>query len=293
MPPSVKQLSDEPGPVHAGRVGAVRLDPEMLDAGHDDEPPEQHDVPVTGELSPVHEAALRGLNFVVALVSLVLLAPVLVVIAIAVKLDSRGPVFYRQIRVGVDRRNRSDDREGQDEDRRTGDLGGLPFVMYKFRTMRVDAEEKSGPTWASPDDDRTTRVGRLLRKHRLDELPQLWNVVGGDMAVVGPRPERPLFFQSLRDRIPRYPRRQTVPPGITGWAQINQDSDQCVDDVERKVLYDLEYLERRSLWFDAGVMIRTPWFMIRRDLLTSTGDPDEPDADAGAGTSALGAESTA
>lgn len=251
-------------------------------------------VPVTGELSPVHEAALRGLNFSVALVSLALLSPLLLVIAIAVKLDSRGPVFYRQIRVGVDRRNRGEASEGGGEDRRTGNLGGVPFVMYKFRTMRVDAEEKSGPTWASPDDDRTTRVGRFLRKHRLDELPQLWNVLWGDMAIVGPRPERPLFFQSLRDRIARYPRRQTVPPGITGWAQINQDSDQCVDDVEQKVLYDLEYLERRSLWFDAWIMIRTPWFMVRRDLLASTGGPDEPDADSGAGgPSAFGAESTA
>ena len=255
-------------------------------------PSTEYEVPVTGELSPVHEAALRGLNFIVAAVSLTLLSPVLLLIAVAVKLDSRGPVFYRQLRIGVDRRARGDG-DDEDDDRRTGDLGGVPFVMYKFRTMRVDAEEGSGPTWAAPDDDRTTRVGRFLRKHRLDEIPQLWNVLWGDMAIVGPRPERPLFFQTLREQIARYPRRQTVPPGITGWAQINQDSDQCVDDVQRKVQYDLEYLERRSLWFDAWIMIRTPWFMVRRDLLSRPEEADEPDSDGDAGASAIGARSTA
>lgn len=269
-----------------------RPGPGVLDLRHKGDGRPEDDVPVTGELSPVHEAALRGLHFAVAAVSLTLLAPLFLVIAVAVKLDSPGPVFYRQIRVGVDRRNRGDADEADDADRRTGNLGGVPFVMYKFRTMRVDAEEQSGPTWASPDDDRTTRVGRFLRKHRLDELPQLWNVLRGDMAIAGPRPERPLFFQSLRDRIPRYPRRQTVPPGITGWAQINQDSDQCVDDVESKVRYDLEYLERRSLWFDAWIMVKTPWFMIRRDLLAQSEESDEPDADSGSGRTVMGAEST-
>lgn len=237
----------------------------------------QSDAPTTprstGELSPLHEAALRALNFSVALVSLLVLSPLLLAIAVVVKLTSAGPVLYRQIRVGVDRRGRSEqDGTGSDDgSRRTGDLGGVPFAIYKFRTMRVDAEEDSGPTWASPDDDRTTPVGHFLRRHRLDEIPQLWNVIRGDMAIVGPRPERPLFFQTLREQIARYPRRQTVPPGITGWAQINQDSDQSVDDVQRKVRYDLEYLERRSLWFDAWIMIKTPLFMIRRDLLSRPG----------------------
>lgn len=236
--------------------------------------------PVTGELPPLHEGALRALNLVAALVGLVLISPLLLAIALAVKLDSRGPVLYRQLRVGVDRRRRGEE-ERSDPSRRTGDLGGVPFVIYKFRTMEVDAEEGSGPTWAAPDDHRTTRVGCFLRRHRLDELPQLWNVVRGEMAIVGPRPERPLFFQKLREEIDRYPHRQTVPPGITGWAQINRDADRSVDDVHEKLRYDLEYLERRSLWFDTYIMLKTPLVMLRRELLTRRGsshaDRGEPD----------------
>lgn len=249
---------------------------------------EERPTPVTGELSLLHEAALRALNFVVALAGGVLAAPLIAAIAVAVKLDSRGPVLYRQIRVGVDRRRRGEEKEGgRPSSRRTGDLGGVPFVIYKFRTMRVNAEEGCGPKWAEPEDDRTTRVGRFLRRHRLDELPQLWNVLRGEMAIVGPRPERPLFFQKLREEIARYPRRQTVPPGITGWAQINQDADRCVDDVQQKLRYDLEYLERRSLWFDAWIMLKTPLVMLHRELLSGGDDArDAADYDHQAGSAA-------
>jgi lipopolysaccharide/colanic/teichoic acid biosynthesis glycosyltransferase len=227
------------------------------------------------DLEPVHEAALRALNYVVALVGLVLTSPLMLAIAVAIKLDSRGPVLYRQLRVGRDRRQQEGPEivDGDGPNRRTDDLGGRPFCLYKFRTMHEDAEADTGPTWSSPGDDRTTRVGRFLRRHRLDELPQLWNVLKGDMALVGPRPERPLIFQRLRQQIGGYTKRQTVRPGITGWAQINRASDRAVDDVERKLRYDLEYVERRSLGFDARVMLRTPLVMARPGLLD--GEPDD------------------
>lgn len=220
-----------------------------------------------GERGPVHEAAIRALNFAVAALSLVLTAPLLLLIAVAIKLDSEGPVLYRQLRVGVDRRRGQDDEEPSGAGQRTGDLGGRPFVLYKFRTMRRDAEEHTGPSWSGGDDDRVTRLGRFLRRHRLDELPQLWNVLKGEMAVVGPRPERPVFFQKLRDTFDAYPKRQTVPPGITGWAQVNRDSDTSLGDVQHKLRYDLEYLRRRSFWFDLYVMLKTPVVMVRREMV--------------------------
>ena len=226
----------------------------------------------TDGLGSLHSAALRGLNVLVALVGLVLTAPLLLVIGIAVKLDSPGPVFFRQLRVGVDRRGGGPARAGSRADRRTDDLGGRPFVIYKFRTMHVDAEATCGPTWASRDDARTTRVGRFLRRHRLDELPQLGNALKGDMAIVGPRPERPAFFHQLRREFHEYPRRQSVLPGITGWAQINRETDQSLCDAEKKLRYDLEYLERRSLWFDAYIMLATPLVMLRRDRLGGASD---------------------
>lgn len=208
----------------------------------------------------------RGLNVAVAAAALVLLLPLMVLIALAIKLDSRGPILYRQLRVGLDRRDDGSARRGG---RRTADMGGKPFVMYKFRTMEVDAERESGPVWASEEDDRTTRVGRFLRHYRLDELPQLWNVLKGDMAVVGPRPERPKFVDALRREIDDYPRRQKVPPGITGWAQINRETDRCVEDVREKLQYDLDYVERRSVWFDFQIMLRTPVVMLNRDRVRS------------------------
>ncbi|MFW6193278.1 MAG: sugar transferase [Gemmatimonadota bacterium] len=232
-----------------------------------------------GQRTPVHEAALRALNFTVAALSLVVLAPVFLLIAVAIKLDSDGPVFYRQLRVGVDRRRDELDAPGESDGRRTGDLGGRPFAIYKFRTMEVDAEDGLGPTWSGQEDDRITRVGRFLRKHRLDELPQLWNVLKGEMAIVGPRPERPLFFQKLRKTFDAYPKRQTVPPGITGWAQVNRDADQSLDDVLHKLRYDLEYLERRSVWFDVYIMLKTPIVMVKREILagrSSTEDNNGP-----------------
>lgn len=223
--------------------------------------------PSERRLGPLHEAASRALDKLVALVVLVVASPLMLVIALAIKMDSNGPVLYRQLRVGKDRRRRTPITDDGDPDRRTGDLGGRPFVLHKFRTMHVDAEADCGPTWSGSDDDRTTRVGRFLRRHRLDELPQLYDVLRGEMSIVGPRPERPGFFQQLRQEIERYRWRQTVRPGITGWAQINRPGDGSVEDVERKLRYDLEYLERRSLWFDLWIMIRTPLVMARPELI--------------------------
>ncbi len=196
----------------------------------------------------------RALNVIVAAVALVLVAPLFVLISFAILLTSRGPIFYYQTRVGLDRRW---NRKPSHADVRTHDLGGRPFNMYKFRTMVVDAERAGQEVWAAPNDPRVTFVGRILRVTRLDELPQLLNVLAGDMNVVGPRPERPAFFASLRETIPHYRLRQRVMPGITGLAQINQSYDTCFDDVRRKVDYDLEYLHQRSVRKDLAIMART------------------------------------
>ena len=228
-----------------------------------------------------------ALNFGITLAVLVLFMPVFILIAIAVKLDSRGPVLYRQVRVGLDGRSigrrgvgrRSDDMgespSGDDvanerrasarvRARRIDNIGGQPFVLYKFRTMKVDAEAETGPIWAAQDDHRVTRVGRWLRRYRLDELPQFWNVGKGDMAIVGPRPERPSLVRKLRRELPSYAMRQLVPPGITGFAQVSRGADQTVEDVKKKLDYDLEYLGRRSARFDLQIMLRTIPVMLRR-----------------------------
>lgn len=220
--------------------GGPRLDPEP---------------PVGREIGPVEEFLLRLANLTVAVVALVILLPVILVIMVLVRLDTPGPIIYRQLRVGLDRRGRLDTRDSTG--RRVNDLGGRPFMIYKFRTMRVDAEFDSGPVWARTDDDRATRVGRFLRRTRMDEIPQFWNVLKGDMAVVGPRPERPNFVLELQKEIDGYRLRNRVKPGITGWAQVNRPSDRTVEDVREKVDYDIEYVQRRSLWFDVLIMLKT------------------------------------
>ena len=157
----------------------------------------------------------------------------LLIVALLVKLTSRGPVFYTQERVGLDRRAAR--APAPEPPARSRDLGGRPFTIYKFRTMRVDAEQHSGAVWAQQQDPRVTPVGRLLRQYRLDELPQLLNVLKGEMNIVGPRPERPTIFAELREHIAEYPLRQRAKPGITGLAQINHHYDRSIDDVRTKV----------------------------------------------------------
>jgi lipopolysaccharide/colanic/teichoic acid biosynthesis glycosyltransferase len=210
------------------------------------------------------ERLSRVVNVAIAFLAVVLLAPLLALIALAVMLSSRGPVFYSQVRVGVDRRY----KQKSTYDRRGYDHGGKPFMMFKFRTMHVDAEADGRAVWAAKADPRVTIIGKLLRKTRLDELPQLINVIRGDMNIVGPRPERPTIFADLRQSIPQYPMRQRVKPGITGWAQINQAYDVTVDDVRRKVQYDLEYMKRQSIAHDLRIMTMTlPVMIFRRGSL--------------------------
>jgi lipopolysaccharide/colanic/teichoic acid biosynthesis glycosyltransferase len=207
------------------------------------------------------EPVSRLVNCVVAAVALVVLLPVILLIVALIKLTSRGPVFYSQTRVGIDRRSRSTTAF----DRRHHDFGGRLFQMYKFRTMRINSEPDGRAVWAQKDDPRVTAVGRFLRTTRLDELPQLYNVLRGEMNIVGPRPERPSIFHELRSSIPEYPLRQRVRPGITGWAQINQSYDACVDDVRRKVGYDLEYMRRQGIVEDLRIMSMTlPVMFLRK-----------------------------
>jgi len=205
------------------------------------------------------ETSRRALNVAVAATGIVVIAPLMLVIAALVRLTSRGPAIYRQQRVGVDR------RFGQPGGtwRRGEDLGGRPFTIYKFRTMAT-GESSDAQIWASPDDPRVTPVGRVLRKYRLDELPQLFNVLRGDMNVVGPRPEQPRIFSQLRGEIQHYQARQQVLPGITGWAQINHHYDTCVDSARQKVAYDLEYVTRRSAAHDLRIMLKTFPVMVSR-----------------------------
>ena len=205
----------------------------------------------------------RALNIAVAMVGLILFAPLMVVIAVAIRLTGRGPVLYKQTRIGLDRRA---GRAPSHEDSRINDLGGKPFTMYKFRTMVMAAEQDSKEVWATPQDERVTTVGKFLRVTRLDELPQLWNVLAGDMNIVGPRPERPTIFAELRVAIPHYHLRQCVRPGITGWAQINQAYDTSVDDVRRKIEFDLEYVRTRSVTRDISIMARTVPIMVSGKL---------------------------
>lgn len=206
------------------------------------------------------ERIQRVMNVAIALIALILLSPIMIVFAAVVRLTSAGPIFYSQPRVGIDRRRPGN--AGNMYDRRTRDIGGHPFMIYKFRTMRVDAETLNGAVWATKEDARVTPAGRVMRKYRVDELPQLFNVIRGEMNIVGPRPERPSIFSRLCDDIEEYPLRQRAKPGITGWAQVNHNYDTCVEDVRTKVRYDLEYLQRQGVAQDLLIMARTLPVMI-------------------------------
>jgi len=215
------------------------------------------------EPRPRSTGIARAMNITIALIALILISPVMLLFAVLVKLTSPGPIFYSQPRVGIDRRRST--MGSKKYDPRTADLGGLPFMIYKFRTMYVGAEQRNGAVWATKEDARVTPIGRIMRKLRVDELPQLFNVIKGDMDIVGPRPERPSIFSRLRQLIADYPLRQRIRPGITGWAQINQCYDTCLDDVRRKVRYDLEYLlQRQGIREDLRIMAKTLVVMLRK-----------------------------
>jgi lipopolysaccharide/colanic/teichoic acid biosynthesis glycosyltransferase len=207
--------------------------------------------------SLARHAMRRALNVCVALAGILVTLPLMLAIAAAIALTSPGPILFRQVRIGINRRGNYRSLRGQARQR---DWGGQPFTMWKFRTMRV--QRNAAQVWARKDDDRVTPIGRAIRKLRLDELPQLFNVLCGDMNVVGPRPEQPEIFDNLRKEVPAYVARQRVLPGITGWAQVNQQYDASMEDVRRKVALDLEYIRRCSAIEDARIMLRTPLVMI-------------------------------
>ena len=213
------------------------------------------------EPRPRSERVTRAFNVIVATLMLIVAAPIMLLAAIAIRLTSNGPIFYMQERVGLDRRW---NRTRAINERRREDLGGAPFTIYKFRSMRVDAEVNGQAVWAKQNDDRVTPIGKILRASRIDELPQLLNVLRGDMNIVGPRPERPSILIRLREQIAEYPVRQRVKPGITGLAQVSNPYDQTLDDVRRKVKYDLEYMRRQSLLEDIRIMCKTVPVMLLR-----------------------------
>lgn len=178
----------------------------------------------------------RMLSFAVALFALLCCLPIIPLVAAAVKLSSRGPVYFRQERVG---------------------LNGKTFTLFKFRTMRADAEAETGAVWAEKDDSRVTRIGSFLRRTRLDEIPQLWNVLKGDMSFVGPRPERPEFVQWLVKSIPYYQLRHIIRPGVTGWAQVKYHYCSSPEEAKEKLQYDLYYIKHISIVLDLLIMFET------------------------------------
>ncbi|MEZ5951055.1 MAG: sugar transferase [Planctomycetaceae bacterium] len=219
-------------------------------------------------LSRSTRVAKRILDIIVASGLLILLSPVMLLTAIAVKLTSPGPIIFRQTRVGVNlRKSRQDRRRNLEHataterrkpgrDRRLELRYGREFTLYKFRTMRTDAE-KNGAQFAVRGDSRVTSIGRFLRKTRLDELPQLWNVLRGEMSMVGPRPERPVFIEQLSAEIPDYLQRLGLKPGLTGLAQIENGYDNDIESFRRKVKYDLIYLQNCCVWNDLKILLRT------------------------------------
>ena len=178
----------------------------------------------------------RAIDFIISLSFLIAVLPLTLLVAAAIKLESPGPVFYRQERVG---------------------LNGQIFKIWKFRSMRTDAEQDNVPRWAKPRDDRVTRVGRFIRRARIDEIPQIFNVLSGDMSFIGPRPERPFFVDQLRKHIPYYDLRHRVRPGITGWAQVNYAYGASIADAKRKFAYDLYYLKKNDVLLDFAILAQT------------------------------------
>jgi exopolysaccharide biosynthesis polyprenyl glycosylphosphotransferase len=178
----------------------------------------------------------RGFDVIVSAAFLLATTPVLIGTALAVKLESAGPILYRQERIG---------------------LRGRSFMVLKFRSMRVDAELNGAPQWAAKRDPRITRIGAFIRKFRIDELPQLFNVLRGEMSFIGPRPERPFFVEQLSASIPFYKERHAVRPGISGWAQINYPYGASIEDARQKLSYDLYYVKNRSIFLDLLILVQT------------------------------------
>ncbi|HSQ58872.1 MAG TPA: sugar transferase [Acidobacteriota bacterium] len=232
--------------------------------------------PKTGAPSGLRHASgvKRVIDVVLSSIGLIVLLPVFAAVAVAIKIDSRGPVFYAQERVGLNRRRRLNGNGNGNgnghgnghapaRDQRRQDCFGRPFKIYKFRSMVVDAEKNTGAVWATKNDSRITRLGAFLRKSRLDETPQLWNVLKGDMSLVGPRPERPKFVVELAQSLPDYAGRCDALPGITGLAQVKWHYDTSIETVNRKLQYDLYYVQNRRLLLDLKIMAATVKVMAR------------------------------
>jgi exopolysaccharide biosynthesis polyprenyl glycosylphosphotransferase len=199
-------------------------------------------IDIMPQLMPEWEKKLKRLmDIVISILLLIISSPIVLITAIAIKLDSKGPVFYKQERAG---------------------LNGKVFRIIKFRSMRTDAEKNSGPVWSTKNDPRITRVGKFIRKVRIDEIPQMLNVLKGEMSLVGPRPERPFFVEQLSKVIPFYKRRLKVRPGVTGWAQVKHKYDENVEDVKEKLRYDLFYIENMSLSNDLKILFRTVFVVL-------------------------------
>ena len=199
-----------------------------------------------------------------AVIGLLFSSVLFIIIPILIKLDSKGPVFYKQLRVGKNRRQKYRRRitadihlERRNGDRRKCNLKGKAFVIYKFRTMREDAEKKCGPVWASENDPRITTIGKILRYTHIDEIPQLLNIFKGDMSFVGPRPERPHFVVQLSAEIPGYTERLNVKPGLTGLAQINCGYDRSIENVKAKLNYDLLFCQNGNIYSYIKILLLT------------------------------------
>ena len=183
-----------------------------------------------------YQAVKRVFDVIASVLGLIILLPLMALTALLIKLTSRGPIFYSQARIGKD---------------------GEEFEMYKFRTMRVDAEKYTGAIWAAENDPRLIPVGKFLRKAHIDELPQLINILQGDMSLIGPRPERPMFVAKFKTEIPDYEKRLMVKPGLTGLAQVWHKYDETIEDVKKKIKYDLLYIKKLCLWTDVRILLRT------------------------------------
>jgi sugar transferase (PEP-CTERM system associated) len=185
--------------------------------------------------SAIFKRLKRGIDIIGSLLGLTVFTPVMLIISLAIKLDTKGPIFYRQERIGEDEKI---------------------FNLFKFRSMSVDAEE-NGPVWAEVNDQRVTRVGQVIRKLRFDEIPQMFNVLKGEMSFIGPRPERPFFVDTLKSEIPFYSERHVIKPGITGWAQICYSYGASKEDALEKIKYDLYYIKHMSLILDLMILFET------------------------------------
>jgi lipopolysaccharide/colanic/teichoic acid biosynthesis glycosyltransferase len=218
----------------------------------------------------LNENFKRLLDIMLSTIGICIFLPFFILIPIIIRLDSKGPVLYKQLRVGKNRR-RGDDWNSRllyqatlhSFDRRKTNLHGQPFFLYKFRSMYQDAEFRTGPVWASRNDPRITRIGRILRATHLDELPQFFNVLKGEMSLVGPRPERPCFVVEFAEVVQNYTDRFQIKPGITGSAQIYNGYDSCLSDVKNKLNYELDYIKHGSIFSDIKLIFVTVISMIK------------------------------